>query len=66
MMDKAANRKGNGFDSVAEALTGGLLDTDSLASIEQQARTLVRERPFVAVLAAVAAGYAIARLVRRI
>jgi ElaB/YqjD/DUF883 family membrane-anchored ribosome-binding protein len=66
MIREATNRKGNGADtSLAEALTARLLDADSLAAIEQQAQTFVRQRPFVAVLTAVAAGYLLARLVVR-
>jgi hypothetical protein len=36
-----------------------------LTDMEQQARTLIRQRPIVAVLAAVGAGYLVARLVSR-
>jgi ElaB/YqjD/DUF883 family membrane-anchored ribosome-binding protein len=36
-----------------------------LTDLEQQARTLIRERPVVAVLAAVGVGYLVARLVSR-
>jgi len=36
-----------------------------VTDLEQQARTLVRERPVVAVLAAAGVGYLIARLVSR-
>lgn len=35
------------------------------ADLEQQARTLIRQRPVVAVLAAVGVGYLVARLVAR-
>ena len=37
----------------------------SVTDLEQQARTFIRERPVVAVLAAVGAGYLVARLVAR-
>lgn len=37
-----------------------------LADIEQQARTLIRQRPLVALLAALGAGYLVARLVARV
>jgi len=36
-----------------------------VTDLEQQARTLIRQRPVVAVLAAVAVGYLVARLVSR-
>ena len=36
-----------------------------LTDLEQQARTLIRQRPVVAVLAAVGVGYLVARLVSR-
>ena len=36
-----------------------------LTDLEQQARTLIRQRPVVAVLAAVGIGYLVARLVSR-
>jgi hypothetical protein len=36
-----------------------------LADLEQQARTLIRQRPVVAVLAAVGVGYLVARLFSR-
>ena len=36
-----------------------------VAELEQQARTLIRQRPVVAVLAAVGVGYLVARLVAR-
>jgi len=37
----------------------------SVTDLEQQARTFIRQRPVVAVLAAVGAGYLVARLVSR-
>jgi ElaB/YqjD/DUF883 family membrane-anchored ribosome-binding protein len=36
-----------------------------VADLEQQARTLIRQRPVVAVLAAAGVGYLVARLVSR-
>ena len=36
-----------------------------VTDLEQQARTLIRQRPVVAVLAAVGVGYLVARLVSR-
>jgi hypothetical protein len=36
-----------------------------LPDLEQQARTLIRQRPVVAVLAAIGVGYLVARLVSR-
>ncbi len=36
-----------------------------LTDLEQEARTLIRQRPVVAVLAAVGVGYVVARLVSR-
>jgi hypothetical protein len=36
-----------------------------LTSLKQQARTLIRQRPVVALLAAAGAGYVVARLVSR-
>ena len=36
-----------------------------LTDLEQQARTLIRQRPVVAVLAAASVGYLVARLVSR-
>jgi hypothetical protein len=36
-----------------------------VTDLEQQARTFIRQRPVVAVLAAVGAGYLVARLVSR-
>jgi ElaB/YqjD/DUF883 family membrane-anchored ribosome-binding protein len=36
-----------------------------VTDLEHQARTLIRERPFVALLSAVGVGYLIARLVSR-
>ncbi|MBP1687858.1 MAG: hypothetical protein H6Q33_4001 [Deltaproteobacteria bacterium] len=38
----------------------------TLMDLEQQARTLIRQRPVVAVLAAVGVGYLVARLVARV
>ena len=47
----------------------GQSDTTALrsgvADLEQQARAFIRQRPVVAVLAAVGAGYLVARLVAR-
>lgn len=37
----------------------------NLSDLEQQARTLIRQRPVVAVLAALGVGYVVARLVSR-
>lgn len=37
-----------------------------VTDLEQQARTLIRQRPVVAVLAAVGAGYLAARIVSRV
>ena len=37
----------------------------TVTDLEQQARTLIRQRPVVAVLAAAGAGYLVARLVSR-
>ena len=37
-----------------------------VTDLEQQARTLIRERPIVAVLAAVGAGYLVARVMSRV
>ena len=37
----------------------------SVADLEQQARTFIRQRPVTAVLAAVGVGYLVARLVAR-
>lgn len=37
-----------------------------LTDVEQQARTRIRQRPIVAVLAAVGVGYLVARLVSRV
>jgi hypothetical protein len=38
----------------------------TLTELEQQARALIRQRPVVAVLAAVGVGYLVARLVSRV
>lgn len=37
-----------------------------VTDLEQQARTLIRQRPIVAVLAAVGAGYLVARVMSRV
>jgi len=62
-----ADEAGARFGDMADQLNDRFKDASaSLRDIDEQARTFVKERPFVALAAAVAGGFLLGRLLSRL